>query len=40
VRAHHKRALRGLAVDALGRLSFADAYLWTGPTEPPVDSSP
>jgi hypothetical protein len=26
VRAHHKRLLRGLAVDALGRLELADAF--------------
>jgi peptide/nickel transport system substrate-binding protein len=35
VRAHHKRTLRGLAVDELGRLSFADAYLWSGSESPP-----
>jgi peptide/nickel transport system substrate-binding protein len=38
LRVHHKRALRGLGVDALGRLSFADAYLWTGPTEVPAET--
>jgi ABC-type transport system substrate-binding protein len=27
VRAHHKRVLRGLLFDVLGRLAFADAYL-------------
>jgi MarR-like DNA-binding transcriptional regulator SgrR of sgrS sRNA len=33
LRAHHKKTLRGLGGDALGRLAFADAYVWTGPAD-------
>jgi ABC-type transport system substrate-binding protein len=33
VRAHHKRTLRGLTVSRLGRLTFADAYVWTATDE-------
>jgi MarR-like DNA-binding transcriptional regulator SgrR of sgrS sRNA len=31
LRAHHKRTLRGVAFDVLGRLGWADVYVWTGP---------
>lgn len=34
LRAHHKVTLRGLGGDTLGRLDFADAYVWTGPADP------
>ncbi len=40
VRVHHKRSLRGLAGDPLGRLDFADAYFWNGPSEPVTVEEP
>lgn len=34
VRVHHRKIVRGLGGDVLGRLGLADAYLWAAPLDP------